>query len=257
MFLTFSAPILLNSGTASSLLNSGTASSRTAHANWQVTVATPRMNPETPEKDDTPRGDQRSDANRSSRVREVAVEMLGVSIATVVAFGLSTWIGVQLDSVAVGSVTFFVVIFVAFVVLSRRLNRSSIELSDVDPELARRASQATPPMHNLVKVPVFAGVLLALWVATCQLSYGIGLIVFLGFVQMVSKIVAAQGLPVKYGLLVIVLFWCSAVVLLMWPTGGYPSEIWWGTMVAGPVIHVVAQVIAYSMCGDQAGDPDL
>ena len=95
-------------------------------------------------------------------------------------------------------------------------------------------------MHKLIKVPVFAGVLLALWVATwwaCQLNYAFGLIVFLGFLITTSKIVAAQGLPLRYGLLVVVLFWCSAVVLLMWPTGGYPSEIGWGTMVAGPLVH--------------------
>ena len=217
------------------------------------------MTPETPHKNGTPRRDPRSDAGRSRRGRDVAFEMLGVYIATAVAFGLSTWVGVQLDSAAVGGVAFFVMIFVAFVVLSRRSSRSSMEWSDVDLEPARRASQATPPMHTLVKVPVFAGVLLALWVATwaCQLNYGIGLIVFLGFLITTSKIVAAQGLPLRYGLLVVVLFWCSAVVLLMWPTGGYPSEIGGGTMVAGPVIHVVTQVIAYSMRGDQAGDPDL
>lgn len=107
-------------------------------------------------------------------------------------------------------------------------------------------SMRAPPMHNMIKVPVFAGLLLALWVATwmCSARYAMGLGMFLVLALTVAEIVGAL-LPLGYGLLVVILFWCSALVLLAWPTGGYPANVGWGTMAVGFIVHLCVQAAVY------------
>lgn len=97
-------------------------------------------------------------------------------------------------------------------------------------------------MHNLIKVPGFAGLLLALWVGTWAYSAGLG--TFLALALTLVPIVG-RVLPLGYGLLVVILFWCSALVLLTWPTGGYPTNVGWGTMMVGFIIHLCVQAAVY------------